>query len=355
VKRETSVYLDLLRFSAAMCVLLVHAHDFQGRAPILWRFVDLASPAVLVFFVLSGYVIAYTTRHAHVRAGDYAVARLARLLSVTVAALALTAVLDTVGRTLDPGLYANDVPPNLPALAMSLVFANEFWDSHFFFGTNTPYWSLGYEVPFYVFFGIAVFTRDRTRILALAAACVVAGPRILALFPLWLLGAGAYFGAKRLTNQLVATGLLLASVVGMVVFVGPAGGLQELSGLVDTYNPRQIAFSYVLCMLFALHIAAFSAVAEHVPLLGRARRPVQWLAGATFSLYLFHKPIIVLLCALHVLPRDPAVSGALLVGITFAACLALAELTERKRLAWRAALNAVVRRILPTASVATDA
>ena len=51
MNRETSIYLDVMRFSAAMVVLLTHLHMLGN--PWLWRVLPYGTEAVLIFFVLS--------------------------------------------------------------------------------------------------------------------------------------------------------------------------------------------------------------------------------------------------------------------------------------------------------------
>ena len=60
MNRTTSIYLDLVRFLAAVVVLLTHLayKRFTGGLIIEWR--TYGNDAVMVFFVLSGYVIAHT-------------------------------------------------------------------------------------------------------------------------------------------------------------------------------------------------------------------------------------------------------------------------------------------------------
>lgn len=99
-----SVYLDALRFLAALAVYLFHAGHFSGvRIPFFGEF---GSPAVMVFFVLSGLVIAYASAARRSGPGEFAVARLARLWSVVLPALGLTLLLDTLGQRLALASYA---------------------------------------------------------------------------------------------------------------------------------------------------------------------------------------------------------------------------------------------------------
>ncbi len=60
MNRPTSIYLDLIRFCAAAIVFIVHANYDRftgGGLPLLWRLQDLGNDAVMVFFVLSGYML----------------------------------------------------------------------------------------------------------------------------------------------------------------------------------------------------------------------------------------------------------------------------------------------------------
>jgi peptidoglycan/LPS O-acetylase OafA/YrhL len=49
-------------------------------------------------------------------------------------------------------------------------------------GSNLPFWSLNYEAWYYVLFGATAFLHGRQRILALIAAALLAGPKILPYF-----------------------------------------------------------------------------------------------------------------------------------------------------------------------------
>lgn len=183
-----STYLDLLRFAAALVVFLAHAHrgDLTGGLPVLWRVAERDTDAVMVFFVLSGFVIAYVSRHQERTLRSYALARFSRLWSVAIPALLLTLGLDILGRGLAPGLYTAEVASSdHPVLRflVSAVFANELWWSSVRFGSNGPYWSLGYEAWYYAIFGAWLYLAGRLRALVVLGLCLVVGPKVLLLLP----------------------------------------------------------------------------------------------------------------------------------------------------------------------------
>ena len=102
-----SLYLDALRFGAALIVLLSHfAYPRFTRGDyIAIREFNLGSDAVVFFFVLSGLVIAYTADSKDRSAGRFAFNRLTRLYSVVLPAILLTVLFDWAGRSLDPSAY----------------------------------------------------------------------------------------------------------------------------------------------------------------------------------------------------------------------------------------------------------
>jgi peptidoglycan/LPS O-acetylase OafA/YrhL len=87
--------------------------------------------AVIVFFVLSGFVISYTTDRKDRTFGVYVINRLTRLWSVVIPALLLGALIIPIVA----GNPVSDAPPSPLGLAVStgirsalnLFFVSEFW------------------------------------------------------------------------------------------------------------------------------------------------------------------------------------------------------------------------------------
>jgi peptidoglycan/LPS O-acetylase OafA/YrhL len=104
--RTLSIYLDLVRLLAALLVLLSHASlDRFGGAWLQPAFARAGTPSVIAFFVLSGFVISWTAETRERTFATYLINRLARLWSVVLPALLLTAVVDAIGRTIYPTIY----------------------------------------------------------------------------------------------------------------------------------------------------------------------------------------------------------------------------------------------------------
>jgi peptidoglycan/LPS O-acetylase OafA/YrhL len=197
MNRDTGVYLDGTRFLAALIV--VAGHIEWSFAPGFMPFIrdyHLATLAVGIFFVLSGFVIGHTVDRKATDALSYSLNRAARVYSVVVPVLLLTLLLDSCGRWLAPDAYGTTlnfwgVCKELAKLLFSLTFVNRAWHLNISAGSDIPFWSLAHEVPYYVVFGLWFFGGNIWRLggLALLAA---AGPYIAVLFSLWLLGVGCY-------------------------------------------------------------------------------------------------------------------------------------------------------------------
>ena len=106
MNKPTSLYLDSARFLAAFAVFVVHSCGQTISGGFLWQLSAYGPEAVTVFFVLSGFVVAHVTVARESSFREYAVARAARIYSVALPALILTAVADYLGRSVNTFFYS---------------------------------------------------------------------------------------------------------------------------------------------------------------------------------------------------------------------------------------------------------
>ena len=146
---------------------------------------------------------------------QYLFDRMLRLWSVALPALFLGAVLDFFGRSIHPETYSSIFSSNYAGLKflISGFFVHESWFFSIRPGTNGPFWSLSYEFFYYIIFGaITLLPNLKTKLFGGLAFCVIAGPKILILFPCWLVGCASYWGCKKLRpNALISLALLASS------------------------------------------------------------------------------------------------------------------------------------------------
>ncbi|MEH3085914.1 MAG: acyltransferase [Xylophilus ampelinus] len=344
MNRETSLYLDLVRFTAAMVVLVGHLSGARFTGGLLWQFGLFMDDAVMVFFVLSGFVIAFVVHHKESRLEQYAIARAARIYSVALPALVATFALDTLGRQIAPELYTRawGYHPENPAgqFLAGLVFVNQLWYAQVPTGSMLPYWSLGFEVWYYLFFAILFFARPRWRIVLFAGACAVAGPRIVAFFPIWMLGYLTYGYACAGGRQRSARAGLLLMGLSLLAYATYHAAFRarlmaeplapEWLGL-DNLAPR-----YIVSLLFALHLVGFVwASRTFSAILLPLQAPIRWLAGATFTIYLFHIPVAQFLTTLMPWPPSDGRTRATILLGTLLLMFVIARYTERRKETWR--------------------
>lgn len=313
--RNLSIYLDLIRFLAALLVFAVHANyqRFTGGLPGGNHFRDLGNDAVMVFFVLSGFVIAYTASQRETTLHEYAAGRLARLYSVAVPAIILTMVADAAGSVLDPSLYTgrwDEYDDPWGRLLASLSFTNELWFSYTRPFSNGPFWSLGYEAWYYALFGAAWFLRGPVRGLSVAGICLLVGPKILLLLPVWWLGVWAWRRATVAPPGLGASAVLCVGSLAVYLAFRLADGpdrLLQLSrawlGAQTLYDQlswsRHFLSSQVIGACVAAHFLGAVGLARRLPACpALIERPVRYAAGFTFALYLLHYPLLQFFAAL---------------------------------------------------------
>lgn len=355
--RPVSVYLDIVRFLAALAVLIGHAADdglYQGR----YFLYGLGHEAVMVFFVLSGLVIATTTLRQGRTLRGFVVARLARIYPVVVPAILLSFGLYGLAGWLGLSApdWASDPNYSWTTLVGSLLFLNESWASGMILPWNFPYWSICYEVFYYILFACLVFGRGVWRWLFFALAALVAGPRILALAPVWALGVWIALDPRlRLRSPALGLALVLATWP-VILWIGAAQWDDALKDWLHATVPgwwwlvssEKVLTDHLIGLLVMANFIGFHACAPwFAGVLQAVEKPVRFMAGSTFSVYLFHRPMTHFLVAAGVDARGNWVAfTGILLGIV-AVCFALAEVTEKQRDAARRFFSALLGRLRP--------
>lgn len=354
-----SSYLDLVRFLAAVAVLLGHMTQ-QGFALGWIPLAHASHEAVVLFFVLSGLIIHTTTFKRHADWRDYTVARVSRVYSVALPAV-LTCTIGSIGlAALRPDVLA-ELPSYRPASLAdffgSLLFLNESWSSlrtPTRLTLNGPYWTLCFEVWYYILFGLFVFLRSRWRWPVLLLAVLVTGVNALLLLPVWVLGTwlsargvslASPTGARAWLAFLVAP-LLVAGIVSSDVDHAIKDALHNtVPGYWRLEGSQRFLTDYLIGISVALNIHAFKGLGPRVVNAFVAWQPTfQRWAGFSFTIYLFHQPLMDL-THLFVPAWAKAPAGATLAAAFYLGlCWAISLLTERQLPWWRHKVAGLARR-----------
>ncbi len=362
-----SLWLDVLRVLATFVVVVSHFayQRFSGGGLQWFRDLNFGSDAVVVFFVVSGLVIAFAAERDGT-ANKYAFNRLTRLWSVVIPAIVLTMVLDGAGSRLDPTAYpAGYYAPQswLDMILRGGSFSNEFSSlGRLRLGTNGPLWSLSYEAAYYALFGVAMFMTGLRRIALLVALVVLVGLPILLLMPAWLMGVGAWHAIKTgqaaALSRTAAWALALAGPLGyagLLALGAPDALLHASSQLLGGLNMNatfgfsdEFVWNAVLGMFTVLHILGMARLMQGVQTDSAA---IRWFAGASFSLYVTHYPALHFFDAL--LPQMTGRALVLLVAAIISG-LVFASLFERRIIGFRQTLRKAMTAFNPPKAKALD-
>jgi peptidoglycan/LPS O-acetylase OafA/YrhL len=102
-------------------------------------------------------------------------------------------------------------------------------------------------------------------------------------------------------------------------------------------------YCFIVGSLFAAHLIGFAAISPVCSRpLDRLGPMIRWTAGASFTLYLVHQPIMFCLAALSPW-RSGSVPRLLFVGLgTLLIIVVVAELGERRKRAWQLAITTLI-------------
>ena len=303
MNKSLSLYLDLFRFLAAMVVFLSHYASQQLTGGFLWQFKVYDQTAVMIFFVMSGFVIAFVTCEREKDFKSYAIARLARLYSIIIPALILTATLDFIGIQLNEPLYYQASWPypdssQLVHYVLSFFMIQNVWDLQLNPGINGPFWSLTFEWFYYLIFAAFFFVRSNTKYLLILVLCLIGGPTIVALLPIWFAGYLLYYAMQKQKNTSFFKVLICVAALLMLIILGPY--VRDIQTESEWIARGALWGDYFDAIVFCVHLYCAPSLLRYTDrFLFPFEKVIRWTASLTFALYLFHRPIIQAIAAIH--------------------------------------------------------
>ncbi|HZR35834.1 MAG TPA: acyltransferase [Nevskia sp.] len=348
MSEKTSLRLDLMRWIAAGMVFVCHYSFLGYTGQPETALMEMSRPwgllGVAVFFVLSGYVIAYVAEAKHPDFRDYLRARLARLYSVYIPAMIITLLLDLAGRACAASLYAGY--PGIKfdtTVAKSIIFLIFFQENSLLslrWMSNGPMWSLAYEFWYYIIFGVAYYFKSRLRAVMLPAVLLLAGWKILILMPIWLSGVLLYRFRQRFSGMSARSrlGLGLASATIIISLATPSV-FQWIEPWVSVGFRRMPPGFHAWFLFYYLALPALfglvaSCIGEGSYRRNGVTRLIRWAAGFSFSLYLLHVPLIIFFRALGVYDTGSLLQVLLFSVVILAVIFGISLFTEKRKDLW---------------------
>lgn len=320
LRGAASANLDLIRATAAWTVMWGHlralffvnfseiAHPGWG-VKILYFFTGFGHQAVIVFFVLSGFLISSSVFRSYAAGTwswrDYAINRSVRLYIVLIPGLLLGLLWDLLGSSLfaSSGLYSQPLRDLGPSIAQNNLTAGNFIGNLLFlqtivcstFGSNGPLWSLANEFWYYVlfpvfFFALVAFLKHNLRlgilfiVLAFGLA-VFLGPGKLVGFLIWLAGCLLVIIYSRVSAltfaRLIPCGLFSFFVFSACLVAARTGSWAPFGSDVA------VGASFTLFLFAVLQLDLGT----------RHSAPARVFADFSYSLYVLHFPLLLVLRA----------------------------------------------------------
>ena len=333
-----SVHLDAIRGAAALIVFCTHGTHLFLRATLRSALQGgasgLAAPptgtttlghqAVMVFFVLSGFLVGGSVLRSIMGDnwswGRYLLYRFTRLWVVLIPALLIGYTLDSAGSMYFHGtqsIYAGPAGQGMLQSGLTDRLTPPIFVGNLFFlqgvlvpnvGSNGALWSLAYECWFYVAFPLLVLSlhRQRSALSRGAAGALLTlllyllGARIAAYFAVWLIGAGVSLVPKRIPAAM--RGLYCLCTMGIFTVVN----LVILKFQLPLFlSDSLVALSFVVALYGIIHYTETSANRVY-------RAAAHGLANMSYTLYATHVPLLVFASALLARPwqRWPVTVGS---------------------------------------------
>ena len=319
-------FLDASRWIAALFVVISHVRHLilvdysKAEQPsLLFKGIyfcsGLGHEAVVIFFVISGFLVGGSTLEKWKREGskplDYATARVARIYTVFAPALLVCAFLDMAGAKWLDGAQLYSQPARYHTISLFAPITEQLDLSTLLgnlamlqtiavpvSGSNGPLWSLAYEWWYYcVFFLAALIIVEPT--MKRGIICITGIALLGWLLPvnwllmgvLWLMGVVIYFisiGRSTRIHPLIGASIFLAALTW-----------SRLSHNADNVDhPETIFISFGRDCLVAAGFSVFIRSMVRTQMKWRYARVHRALADFSYSTYLVHFPMLVFVVAL---------------------------------------------------------
>ncbi len=328
-RRHFLIALNLMRGLAALAVMLSHlrgdafvefgalpATQHGSLTAVFFAFTRLGDEAVMVFFVLSGFLVGgqvlHRLRQRTFDLQDYGIDRATRILIPLVPACLFAAGAQSI-------LFHE--PPSMGQLIGNMVGLNELLTDTL--DGDGVLWTLTYEIWFYILAGAIGYAVSQ-RLNVICALCLAVCVLVFATLEVnylvfWMIGAlASQLKINRFIGWLALLGAVLA-VIGALLFEFAA----QSKSLIPVVIVSPIVADYFICVGVSMALPFLTSEAVDARL-----TPIQTLATGlaafSYTLYLTHRPTDLLLGRLFGKADSLSLHSMMLYGTRIAICLAVA-------------------------------
>lgn len=322
-----NILFDLIRGVSAIIVMFSHLRNImfidysalQNKDSIITKlfyfFTGLGHQAVMIFFVLSGFFVggAVINKNRVFKFSDYLIARLNRLWVVLIPALIFTLGIDLIVDYISPevikGQYLtvmNSGPSDSYSSSFKTFLSNIFFLQTIYspvYGSNGPLWSLANEFWYYILFPLMfiafknkssykIFIRILSFILFIILSLMIHDK--LEGYLIWLLGVtifALYQSEIKIRNMFISNLLIIASIVIFSIAIV----ISKKDYFSETFLMSNDFFIGICFSLFIFSIK--NSRFFEIKNIYLSKFSI-WLSNISFTLYVIHFPLLMLIFSL---------------------------------------------------------
>jgi len=372
VDKIKSIYIDMLRIIAAFAVFLYHFGSLENEGKHILSFEPFGNTThlnyfsahyfVILFFVLSGFLITMSASRPNVTLKSFLISRLGRLYSVLIPSLFFSILLAfflVKFQVFNAASIQNNT--NIfTRIILNLTFLTQSWSLNATPPLNGPFWSVSYEFMYYLLIAAFLLIKGNIRFLILGVVVFISGIKVMLLFPCWLMGCLLYyfFSKSMYLNKsmsillfLITTFLLLFTIFGKIQLPFQKENYDhEFYGTYLYFSWNYMA-DYIFSFLVALNIFAFFGMSPLFLNFSTSnifiafQKKITTISNCTFTLYLFHVPLMFLFFSISPYNYKNGFHQLVLILSVIVSVYFIAKSTEWKVLFWRDKISMLVEQI----------
>jgi peptidoglycan/LPS O-acetylase OafA/YrhL len=372
VNKAVSFYLDFLRVLAAFYVFIFHVGSMQIGGNIVFATREYSENLgltyraahyfVIVFFVLSGFLITMSASRPNMSLKTFMAARLGRLYSVLIPALLLSIL--TAQFLISTSVFNKELIGNnsnlFQRVVLNISFLSESWGLNATPPLNTPFWSVHYEFMYYLIIASCLLIKGKLKYIILASVLLLAGVKILLLFPCWFMGSILYFliRSNRLVPPAPSFVVFVSTLVFLVFIISDRiflpfeffQGNNSLFGITLFFSSNYLA-DYFFAFLVVANIYGFFGFSKIIlnlcesKIFNETDRFFKVVSNCSYTLYMFHMPLLFFFSSIWLYDKANTYHQVSLIGIVLIAVYFIAKQTEWKVDFWRKTLSKIINRL----------
>lgn len=270
--------IQYLRAIAALLVVVFHFLQTEN-----YRF-PLGNFGVDIFFVISGFIMYYTTRAGKIGSAKFFVRRIERIVPIYWAATLATCLFVAIGQHYN---YGSSASPRETAMSLLFIpYKNRFNVAE---PVVVQGWTLNYEMFFYVVFAAAVSLPRKLKILVvslLLVCCVLIGlfiPNIAQPLKTWTSPLLLEFLAGIFLGRLFETSWFTGYALAVCCVAAALGAMTQVLSWTAAAPGGRFLISGIPAALLVGGMLAFEKRRKmpDIPIL-------RYLGDASYSIYIWH-------------------------------------------------------------------